>query len=68
MSGTLRDSICLYYFCDRCPLGTSRNPFHKSCHKMNQSEIIESIKNGKLKDIKHGRCEYYPCEECRKKN
>lgn len=68
MSWTLRDSICVHYFCGRCPLGTSRNPFHKSCHKMNQSEIIESIKNGKLKDIKHGRCEYYPCEECRKEN
>ena len=44
MSWTLRDSICVHYFCGRCPLGTSRNPFHKSCHKMNQSEIIESIK------------------------
>ena len=52
MSWTLRDSICVHYFCGRCPLATSRNPFHKSCHKMNQSEIIESIKNGKLKDIK----------------
>ena len=54
MSWTLRDSICVHYFCGRCPLGTSRNPFHKSCHKMNQSEIIESIKNGKLKASKIG--------------
>ena len=35
---------------------------------MNQSEIIESIKNGKLKDIKHGGCKYYPCKECREEN
>ena len=28
----------------------------------------EFIKNGKLKDIKHGRCNYYPCKECREEN
>ena len=53
MSWTLRDSICVHYFCGRCPLGTSRNPFHKSCHKMNQSEIIESIKKRKTKRYKN---------------
>ena len=74
MSWTLRDSICVHYFCGRCPLGTSRNPFHKSCHKMNQSEIIESIKNGKLKDIEHGaknverKIDYEWCKEIIKRN
>lgn len=68
MSWTLRDKICINYFCGRCPLSMKRNPFHKSCHEMSRSEIIESIRDGKLKDIKHGRCEYQPCKECREEN
>lgn len=61
---TLRDKICIKYFCGKCPLSKQENPFHKKCHDMNEDEIIESIKNGKLKDIKHGRCDHYPCIDC----
>lgn len=68
MSFTLRDKICINYFCSRCPLSKWENPFRKKCFDMNESEIIESIRDGKLKGIKHGRCDHQPCEECEKKH